>query len=81
MVMVAIRGTQLGGTLLEEQNDICADWWLMDREDPGYEFCDKFTVDQMNYFQQLVEFSHEVRVISELDAIGKNRETILAMHF
>ena len=71
--MVAIRGTQLGGTPLEEQNDICADWCLMDRDDPGYEFCDKFTVDQMNYFQQLVEFLHEVREISEPDTRGTFR--------
>ena len=64
MVMVAIRGTQLGGTTIEEQNDVCADWWLMDRDEPKYEFCDKFTVDQMNYFQQLVKFLQEVSKLS-----------------
>ena len=60
MVMVAVRGTQLGGTPLEEQNDLCADWWLMDRDQPGYSFCDQFTEDEMNYFKQLLEFLHEV---------------------
>ena len=61
MVMIAIRGTQLGGTPLEEQNDLCADWWLMDRDQPGYDFCNQFTEDQMNYFNQLLEFLHEVK--------------------
>ena len=59
--MIAIRGTQLGGTPLEEQNDLCADWWLMDRDQPGYDFCNQFTEDQMNYFNQLLEFLHEVK--------------------
>lgn len=57
--MVAIRGTQLGGTAIEEQNDLCAYWWLL--EERLSDFCDQFTEDQMNYLKQLEQFPEEVR--------------------
>ncbi len=63
MVMIAIRGTQLGGTELEEQNDLCAGWWLLDRDEPAYDFCHQFNEEQMDYYKQLQAFLQEVHSI------------------
>ena len=58
--MIAVRGTKMG--FEEEVSDQCANWWMSLRG-PGMEYCHQnFTENQLDYYHQLQDFVHEVRI-------------------